>query len=156
MGFCEIGVPAVGIACFLAVGDAGGSEFVGEIFGEIASVLERWLFVEKALEKGGFLGRREMQIEVAVAGIFFGIDTRENGDVHKQQERDQTKYKDDRFHSAHRGLPLLWCGLLFVECVAEEGEFLEGEGFAASLGVDVEDVEKGIDGFNGDFRKART
>ncbi len=45
-------------------------------------------------------------------------------------------------------------GLLFVEGVAEEGEFLEGEGLSASLGVDVEGVEKGVDGFDGDVRKA--
>jgi len=43
---------------------------------------------------------------------------------------------------------------LFVEGVAEEGEFLEGEGLSASLGVDVEGVEKGVDGFDGDVRKA--
>ncbi len=95
--------PAFGVAVF-------GGVCVGEVVLEARQGLVFALGGDEGEKVWGNLGGSVIELDLAVTWIFFGIDTREKGDVHKQQKRDQGQKESDGFDVAHLGPPAGVCG----------------------------------------------
>ncbi len=87
-----------------------GGVCVGEVVLEARQGLVFALGGDEGEKVWGNLGGSVIELDLAVTWIFFGIDTREKGDVHKQQKRDQGQKESDGFDVAHLGPPAGVCG----------------------------------------------